>query len=60
MDPKFRRLPKKNERIQQQLLNYPSCCTFLKHSGFRFDTSDEFVTFDGWSAEQEANLNACV
>ena len=32
----------------------------MKAAGFSFDTSDEFVEFNGWSAEQEESLGQCV
>lgn len=59
-EQKFRRLPKKSERIQQQILGSPSAQEFLKLAGFSFDSSPEFIEFNGWSAEQEQNLGQSV
>jgi hypothetical protein len=58
-EQKFRKLPKKSERIQQQLLSSPSAIEFMRLAGFTFQDPD-FIEFNGWSAEQESALGTAV
>lgn len=60
LEQKFRRLPKKNEKIQQQVTSLPSAVDFLRLAGFNFESNPESVEFLGWSAEQEDKLNISV
>lgn len=59
-EQKFRKLPKKSERIRAEVLSIPSACEFLKLAGFEFDKDPEFVELKGWTALTEERVGVSI
>ena len=56
-EPKYRKLPRNSNSVQEKILAFPNACNFLKVAGFKFDEPGEHISMAAYSKEE---LEECL